>query len=111
MSIIKDIEYKLNQCLFTEIDKTKIKNLYIQLFCSNCKNDLCFGGCCSQSRNVVFRPIEIFTEETIKEKICDVYFTEDTPLFLITLEEYLNDILEYDYESVLKIPSMDNKYH
>lgn len=98
MSTIKDIEHKLNEYLFVEIDKTKIENLYVQLFCSNCRNDYCLGGCCSQSRNVVFRPIEVFTEQTIKDKICDVYFTELTPFMFITLEQYLNDILDYDYE-------------
>ena len=96
MSKIEDIEHQLNKCLFDEIDKTKIENLYIQLFCSNCKNDYCIGGCCSQSKNVVFRPIEVFTEETIIEKICDVYFTEYTPFVFITLEQYLNNMIDYD---------------
>jgi len=102
MSKIKDIEHKLNKCLFVEIDKTKIENLYIQLFCSRCRNDYCFEGCCSQSKNIVFRPIEVFTEETIKEKICDVYFAEPTSFMFITIEEYLNNILDYDYESEIK---------
>lgn len=105
MSTIEDIEHKINQCLFDEIDKTKIEKLYIQLFCSNCKNLYCQEGCCSQSRNVVYRPIKVVTEEIITEQICDIYFTELTPLVFITLEEYLNNLLEYDYYSVIK-----NKY-
>lgn len=102
MSTIKDIEYKLNNYLFNDFDKTKhlYANLYIQLFCSNCKNKYCWGMCCSQSTNVVIRPIKVFTKETLKEEIGYdfIEITDLCPLIFITLEKYLNNISKYDLE-------------
>jgi hypothetical protein len=105
------IEYLLNNCHFEEAMEYKNPELFIQLFCSNCDGVFCEAGCCSQSRNIVKRPIKLLTENdiiNIKTSV-DGTYVEDAPFDFVSLSDFLEDPSWYDYDLRVKPDSEKEK--
>lgn len=94
------LEKLLDNFEFDEAKKFNLDNLFTQLFCSVCDRDFCFGGCCSQSINVVMHPIRILTLDELIE--LETPFEEDdnfpiqSPFEFVSLTEYVENPMYYD---------------
>ena len=100
MSSIVQLEYFINNYMFESLFLYKSLNncdmLYIQLFCSTCNNYYCYGGCCTQSKNTILRPVKVLTKKDIIEQIDKDFYTLPSPFEIISLSTYLDNIKGFD---------------